>query len=132
MRKSECQIFDGENVLAGILDFCHSAYSDDDNLMAVFQVHCDESGKLADSKCVVLASCVFPQDEVKAFQGKWKDLLRDAGIVYLHTTEAMRFDGEFKGWKDRPGDRDSLLETMAKLLMDRSAFLTTSPMDVST
>ncbi|MBI3408078.1 MAG: DUF3800 domain-containing protein [Planctomycetes bacterium] len=99
--------------------------------MAVFQVHCDESGKLQDSKCVVFAACVFAQNEVSGFSRKWNDYLRNAGIKYLHMTDAMRCQGEFRDWANRRRDRDDLLETLGQLLVDRTAFQSLSPMDVS-
>ena len=96
---------------------------EDCGYMAIFQVHCDESGKLHDTKNVAFGVCVFREDEVAGFWRRWNDLLKDANIAYLHMKEAMRLEGEFRGWKDRKtgeAERDELLEALGKLLHERS------------
>lgn len=117
------------DAVVGVAGFLRAAYLDEQCNVAVFHVNCDESGKLADSTCVVFAACVFPDNEIAPFSDKWRHLLSDAKIRFLHTTDAVRFKGEFKHWKKRNRDRDDLLEAFAKLIMDRAAWLSVAPMD---
>jgi len=99
--------------------------------MAAFKVYCDESGKLADSKVVMFAGSVFLEDEVKAFNRKWSNILASAKIAYLKMSEAMSFGGEFKGWKDRSKDRDDVLEGFGKLLRESTIFHVVFTMDTA-
>lgn len=110
-----------------LLGFFHSQ-CEEGTPLAVFQVYCDESGKLADSACVSFASIVFNQEEALPFCNRWNAILSGENIKYLTMKEAMHFQGEFKGWKDRASDRDGLLEALASLAWDRCAFLVSSPM----
>ncbi len=96
--------------------------------MAVFQVYCDESGHLADTECVSFGACIFAQDEIATFVQKWNGLCANAGVRYITMKEAMSFAGEFKGWRDRAGERDSLLEAACDLFQDRCVFHTNSTM----
>lgn len=98
--------------------------------MAVFQVYCDESGKLSDSKCVIFAGVLFRESEVAGFSERWSSYLKDAAIRSLHMKEAIRLEGEFRDWKGRDKDRDALLETLGKLLHDRSVLQVVFTMNV--
>ena len=103
---------------------------DDPELMAIFQAHCDESGKLADSDCVVFAAAVATDDSWQVLSRKWSEIL-PADIPYVHMKEAMRFDGPFTRWKERRDDRDGLLEALAEMSIDLIAFHTQSPMNTA-
>jgi Protein of unknown function (DUF3800) len=106
---------------AGLLGFMRSFSQGEPCSVATFQVHCDESGKLQDSKCVTFSGCIFREDAVAEFSRRWTECLEDAQIADLHMKDAMRFGGEFRGWKNHGSDRDALLETLGKLLHDRGS-----------
>lgn len=95
----------------------------------IFNVHCDESGKLKNTACVVFAASHFRSDEMASFNRQWQGRLKDAGVRYLHMKDAMRFGGEFSGWMDRDSDRDEFLETLATLVCQRADYHTLAIMN---
>ncbi|HWB87224.1 MAG TPA: DUF3800 domain-containing protein [Bryobacteraceae bacterium] len=95
--------------------------------MAFFQVHCDESGKLADDY-VVFAAAVAEESDWRVISKQWNALLSGAGIHYLHMKEAMPLKGEFRDWKGHESDRDNLLESLAETAIRLVAYHVQSPM----
>jgi hypothetical protein len=98
--------------------------------MAIFQAYFDESGKLADKEFVVFAACVATIADWESFSIKWTEMLGDIG--YVHMTEAVRCEGEFKRFRGKESDRDDLLVALAELAVARYAFSVHIPVKSAT
>ena len=100
----------------------------------LFAAYLDGSGKLhnQNSDHVVLAGAVFYGDRVGEFGPQWTERLKTHSqaakrpiVPFLHTTEALRSDGHFKGW-ELPQVL-TLLEDLATLTRDHSYKLISAP-----
>src|SRR2546425_519219 len=89
--------------------------------IAVIQVCCDESGKLADSKFVIFVGAVAEQDDWSVLAKDWRSALRDFGVRHIHTSDAVRCRGEFAAYRERKSQRDEFLEHLATLAHQRMA-----------
>lgn len=73
----------------------------------------DDSGKLKDTKLVAFGGWAAHHDNWGVIKAKWLERF-NGKISYLKMTEAMRCQGQFKGWsKD---ERDKLLTELAEII----------------
>jgi hypothetical protein len=95
------------------------------SLMAAF----DESGKLADSLCVTFGGYMAEFSSAQAMSIKWNKLIQAHGLEYIRMTDALRFQGQFDGWKkERRKERDELLRELATMAHPHTALLIATPM----
>jgi hypothetical protein len=98
-------------------------------LLVSIQVFCDESGKVGDSKNVVVAACVASPESWAALAEKWKFFVNRAGISGIgfgSMKDAVHFKNSFAGWRCRVAERDELLAELAGLVAHYGDMLTAS------
>src|SRR5258708_2116990 len=92
------------------------------------QANFDESGKLEDSGIVAFGGGVLRVGRLDTFSAKWEQRLSDEGLTYTSMKDAMHFDGPYFGWKNFAEKRDAVLRDLARLILDSSMLMVTSPM----
>jgi len=89
----------------------------------------DESGKLADSLCVTFGGWMAEFASAQAMSIRWNEVIHRHGIEYIRMTDALRFQGQFDGWKKtRRAERDDLLKELATIAHMHTALFIATPM----
>lgn len=86
------------------------------SLVVLAEAYFDESGTHDGSPIVVVGGYIFDSDRVDAFSERWWAALKEKGVEYFHTTEAVCQTGAFSHLSD--GEADQLIRQLIPLIQE--------------
>ncbi len=90
--------------------------AEDEMTNPLIAAYFDESGKLHDHDLVTFAGYAAPFSDWEAFNQKWAAALAGTGMSHISMKDAIRYDGNFQSWMDRPDERNALLRKLAEII----------------
>lgn len=84
--------------------------------MASIAVIFDESGKLGSAEHVVFAGFYAVSERWDEFSKEWNHKLRRSGLTHWSTKDAAHSNGQYKQFRNRREDLDSLVISLSKII----------------